>query len=62
MIAPIAMGRRIITGIIIRDTEPPDTFLAIKAFTVKNTPMPTISSNTAMGSNVSITGLLCEIR
>ncbi len=49
-------GKRIITGSIYRETEPPDTELATTELTVKNTMIATMSSNTAIGSNVLVTG------
>ena len=48
---PIAIGRKIITGIICSGTEPPETLRAVMALTVKKTTMPTTSSKTAINYN-----------
>jgi hypothetical protein len=41
-----------------KGTDPPDTILAMIELTVKNTAMPTMSSRTAIGRSVSVTGPL----
>lgn len=52
---PMMIGKKIMTGIIYSGTEPPETARAMKELTVKKTAIPTISSRTAIGSNVSVT-------
>ena len=55
---PSTIGRKIINGIRYQEKEPPETIFVTKALTEKKTIMPTISSSTAIGSKVSVTGPL----